>query len=170
MTILDPFGGPWALFWHHFAIEWVTDAHRGTLEGPKLQTGFSTIFDGFWVSLWRPFWITFWYFLTFEASKSMSGLLAWLLLIFKLKLCWFLMSQPLICIVNTDVFIRFHFFDFFMNLMISGTCLDLILVTFGGLVAPFLWFAGLLYRYRNFNEFLGSLLAPQNKRTWSFHG
>ena len=47
----------------------------------------------------------------------------------------------------------FTFFHFLLILMISGTCLDLILVTFGGLVAPFLWFAGLLYRYRNFNEF-----------------
>ena len=37
MTILDPFGGPWALFWDNVAIKWVTDAHRGTLEGPKLD-------------------------------------------------------------------------------------------------------------------------------------
>ena len=37
---------------------------------------------------------------------------------------------------KTMVFDRFHFFDFFMNLMISGTCLDLILDTFGGLGRP----------------------------------
>ena len=34
MTILDPFGGPWAPFGDHFAIRWVTDAFRETLEGP----------------------------------------------------------------------------------------------------------------------------------------
>ena len=38
MTILAPFGGPWAPFGHHFAIKWVTDAHRGTLEGPRVES------------------------------------------------------------------------------------------------------------------------------------
>ena len=41
-----------------------------------------------------------------------------------------MMSQPIKSIINNGVFIRFHFFDFFMNLMISGPCLDLILDTF----------------------------------------
>ena len=35
MTVWGPLGGPWAPFWHHFAIKWTTDAHRGTLEGPR---------------------------------------------------------------------------------------------------------------------------------------
>ena len=37
MTILDPFGGPWAPFGHHFAVKWVTDAHRWTLEGRRMD-------------------------------------------------------------------------------------------------------------------------------------
>ena len=37
MTSLDAFGGPWAPFWHHFAIKWVTDAHRWILEGPRMD-------------------------------------------------------------------------------------------------------------------------------------
>ena len=37
MTILAPFGGPWARFWDHFTIKWVTDALRGTLEGPRVD-------------------------------------------------------------------------------------------------------------------------------------
>ena len=37
VTSLNPFGGPWTPFWHHFAIKWATDAHRGTQEGPKLD-------------------------------------------------------------------------------------------------------------------------------------
>ena len=52
------------------------------------------------------------------------------------------MSQPIKSIVNSSVFIRFHFFDFFMNFMISGTCLDFILDTFGVLGAPFGDFCG----------------------------
>ena len=49
MTILDPFGGPWALFWDNVAIKWVTDAHRGTPEGPKLD------FQRFLMDLGSPF-------------------------------------------------------------------------------------------------------------------
>ena len=45
-------------------------------------------------------------------------------------------------IVNIDVFIRFDFVDFFMNLMISGAYLDFILNTFGGLGRPIWWFLG----------------------------
>ena len=37
MSILAPFGGPWVPFWDNFAIKWVTDALRGTLEGPKVD-------------------------------------------------------------------------------------------------------------------------------------
>ena len=42
------------------------------------------------------------------------------------KVC-FLRSQPLKNIVKTMVFIRIHFFNFFKNLMVSGTSWDLIL-------------------------------------------
>ena len=37
------------------------------------------------------------------------------------------MSQPLKNIVKIRVFIRIHFFNFFKNLMVSGTSWDLIL-------------------------------------------
>ena len=47
-----------------------------------------------------------------------------------------------ICMVNIDVFIRFHFFDLFMNLMISGRCLSFILDTLGGLGGLIWWFLG----------------------------
>ena len=46
--------------------------------------------------------------------------------------------------VNIDVFIRYHFFVFFVNLMILGTNLDLILDTSGGLGRPVGWFLGVL--------------------------
>ena len=108
----------------------------------RSQDRFLVIFDDFWLPIWRPFWITFWYFLSFEASNNRFGLHAWLLMIFKWKILWFLMSQPLKSIVNSSVFNRFHFLDFSMNLMISGTCLDLILITFGGLGALIWWFLG----------------------------
>ena len=45
-----------------------------------------------------------------------------------------------IYMVNTDVFIRYHFFDFFVNLMILDSNLDLILDTSGGLGRPVWWF------------------------------
>ena len=41
------------------------------------------------------------------------------------------MSQPLKNIVNTVVFIRFHFFHNFWNLMVSGTILETILEALG---------------------------------------
>ena len=41
-----------------------------------------------------------------------------------------------IYIVNTDVFVRYQFFNFFLNLMILGTILDLIVDTSGGLGRP----------------------------------
>ena len=37
MSILAPFGGPWTPFWDHFTIKWVTDALRGTREGPRVD-------------------------------------------------------------------------------------------------------------------------------------
>ena len=41
--------------------------------------------------------------------------------------------QPLKNIVNIMVFIRFHIFDFFINLMILDPSLDPFLDSFGGL-------------------------------------
>ena len=139
--------------------------------GPRVfQDGIWLICDGFRVPHWRPFWITFWYFIWFEVPKITSGPQTFFLMIFELKILWFLMSSPLQSTVNTDVFMRFLFFRIFAILMTSGTCLDLILMTFGGLWVPLWWFFGLLYRHWNFNEFLRSLLAPKNKRMWSFDG
>ena len=64
------------------------------------------------------------------------------------------MVQPLKSIVNIDVFMRFHFFDFFVVLMTSGTSWDLILDTFRGLATPFWWFLGVLDMHWNFIDFL----------------
>ena len=61
----------------------------------------------------------------------MFGLDTWFSTIFEWIICWFLMSQPIKSIINISVFIRFHFSDCFLIFVISGTCLDLILVTFG---------------------------------------
>ena len=59
------------------------------------------------------------------------------------------MSQPLKSSVNTNFFIRFHFFNIFVILMTSGTSWDLILDTFGGHGTPFLWFSGVLDMHWN---------------------
>ena len=47
------------------------------------------------------------------------------------KMISFPMSQPLKNTVNTVVFIRFHFFHNFWNLIVSGTILDTILEALG---------------------------------------
>ena len=117
-------------------------------------------------SLWRPFRITFWYFIWFEVPKITSGPQTFFLMIFELKILWFLMSSPFKSNVHTYVFMRFHFFRIFAILMTSGTCLVFSLMAFGGLWAPLWWFFGLLYRHWKFIDFPGSLLAPQNKITW----
>ena len=102
------------------------------------------VFDDFGVPLWRPFWITFWHFGSFEASQIMFGFQAWFLMTFEWNICWFMTSQPFKSIVNSNVFIRCHIFQCFMNLRILGACLDLILDTLGDLGAPILWFLGVL--------------------------
>ena len=69
-----------------------------------------------------------------------------------------------ICVVNTDVFTRCHFFDIFVNLMILGTNLDLILDTSGGLVRPVWWYLGVLEIDWNFIDFQ---VQPQLRlRNW----
>ena len=123
------------------------------MDSGRSQDGFLMIFETFWVPLWTPFWVIFWYVLSFEAPKDMFGLQTWFSTIFEWKICWFVMSQPIKSIVNNSVFIRFRFFDFFMNLMISGPCLDLILDTFEGLGRPFKWFFGVLDMHWNFVDF-----------------
>ena len=125
---------------------------------------FLSIFHGFGVSHWRPFWITFWYFIWFEVPKITSGPQTFFLMIFELKILWFLMSSPLKSTVNTYVFMRFHFFDFFVILMTSGTSWDLILDTFGGLETPFWWFLGVLVMHWNFIDFLDH--PKLRLRTW----
>ena len=55
--------------------------------------------------------------------------------------------------VNIDVFIRYHFFDIFVNFTILGTNLDLILDTSGGLGRPVWWFLGVLEIVVNPNGF-----------------
>ena len=122
------------------------------------------IFDGSWVPHWRPFWDTFWYFLWFGVSKSMFGLQARSLMIFDWKISWLVMSQPLKTIVNIVVFIGFHVFVVLVILMISGTCLDFIFETFGGLGTPFKWFSGVLDMHWNLIDFQDH---PE-LRTWTW--
>ena len=47
MTILGTFGGPWAPFCNHFTIKWVTDALRGSLEGPRVDFSWFLMDFGF---------------------------------------------------------------------------------------------------------------------------
>ena len=57
-----------------------------------------------------------------------------------LKMKGFLTSQPLKSTANTLIFMRFRIFSVFMIWMVSGTTLDTILLSFGGLREPFWWF------------------------------
>ena len=140
MTILAPFGGPWAPFWDHFTIKWVTDALRGTLEGPRVD------FQWFLMDFGFPFgdhfgslFDIFCYLKRQKACLDCRHDYCWL---FTWTCADFWCPNLSIYMVNTHVFIRFHFFDFFMNLMISGPCLDFILDTLGGLGRPIWWFLG----------------------------
>ena len=162
-------------FWVHLEVLGVhfgdQVGHRCTQGDPGgCQNGFSMIFDGFWVPHWKPFWVTVWYFLWFGVSKSMFELQAWFLMIFDWKISWFVMSQPLKNMVNIVVFIRFHFFDFFMNLMISGTCLDLILDPFGGLGRSIWWFLGYWRLLEILMNFRVSPEPPQAESTGVLEG
>ena len=94
----------------------------------------------------------------------MFGLQTWFSTICEWKICWFLMSQPVKNTVNTVVFIGFHVFVVLVILMISGTCLDLIFETFGGLGRPFLWFLGVVEIHWNFIDFQDH---PE-LRTWTW--
>ena len=123
------------------------------MDSGRSQDRFSMIFETFWAPLWIPFWVFFWYFLSCEAPKNMFGLQTCFSTIFEWSICWFVMSQPIKSIVNKSVFIRFHFFHFFMNLMISGPCLDLILDTFRQSWETNLVILGVLEIHWNFIDF-----------------
>ena len=166
---LCPLWVPRRPFWVHLKVlgDHFGDqvGHRCTQGDPGgCQNGFLTIFDGLWVTHWRPVWVTFWYVLWFGVSKSMFGLQAWFLMVFDWKISWFVMSQPLKNILNIVVFIGFHVFVVLVILMISGTCLDLIFETFGGLGRPFKWFFGVLDMHWNFVDFQDH---PE-LRTWTW--
>ena len=144
-------------FWvlgHYFFIILVIIGCKGPLR--RDRDCFLVFFYGFWVYNWRPSCIAFSCFLWFEQFKITFGLQSRFLMIFERKLCWILMSQPLKSIVNTSVFIKFHFFKMFVILMTSGTSWDLILDTFGSLGRPFWWFVGVLETHWNFIDFHAS--------------
>ena len=87
-------------------------------------------FEDFWWimgSQLAQFGVTFRYFLCFGVTKCWSTLQPYSLMDSEWKINSFPMSQPLKNIVNTVVFIRFHFFHNFWNLIVSGTILETIL-------------------------------------------
>ena len=80
------------------------------------------------------------------------------------SILWFLMSQPLKSMINTYVFVGFHFLKIFVVLMTSGTSWDLILDTLGGLERPLTWFVGVLHMHWNLIDFQGH--PKLRLRTW----
>ena len=89
---------------------------------------------------------------------------------FEWKIISFPMSQPLENIVNIMVFIRFHFFNNFHNLMVLGTILETILEALGISRAHFEdfgWCWRLLRISMNFRVFSE---APQVEGSWSAGG
>ena len=134
------------------------------------QNPFLMIFDGFWVPSWCQFWVIFWDILCFGVTKCWSTLQPYSLMDFEWKIISFPMSQPLKNIVNTMVFMRFHFFNNFHNLKVSGTILETILEALGRLERPFSWFLEALVIAWNFNEFQGLLWGTQIESTQSGGG
>ena len=111
---------------HYFGDHWVQGC---------TQTGPEWIFSDFWWILGLPLETLLEHFFRFSliwTVQNDSWIAVTFFVDFEWKFWWILMSQPFKSIVNSSVFIRFHFFDFLMILMILGTCLDLIWVTFGG--------------------------------------
>ena len=167
------FYGSWTQFWRHFevlrhhfgtilVIIGCQGALRRALECPNID------FHRFSMILGRPVGTTLGSLLhNFCNFKSVFGLQARILMVFDWKSNRFLMPQPFRNTVKTYVFIRFHFSSFLLIWVTSETYLDLVLFTLDGLGAPILWFVRLLYRHCNFDEFLGSFLAPKNKIMWS---
>ena len=84
----DHFGSIWRSLGSILAPFCNQVGHRCTQRDPgRSQTGWSMIFDGFWVPLVKPVWSTFWFILWFEGSKSMLGVQAWSVMIFEWKMC-----------------------------------------------------------------------------------
>ena len=164
MTILGPFGSPWAPFWHHFAIKRATDAHRGTLEGPKLD------FQRFLMDLGSPFgdhfgslFDIFCYLkrqkACLDCRHDYCRLLNW-------NYADFWCPHLSIYIANTDVFIRFRFFLLFHEF-------DDFRYLFGPYFHHFWrsWEVNLMiFRVLeiawNFNEFQGLTRDTQNCEDW----
>ena len=129
--------------WHHFGItlgplgpvwqDFVNQMCQGCIQGDPhgTQSCFLKIFDGLWGPSWGQFGVTFRYFLCFGVTKCWSTLQPYSLMDSEWKIISFPMSQPLKNTVNTVVFIRFHFFHNFWNLMVSGTILETILEALG---------------------------------------
>ena len=135
MTILAPFGRPWTIlasFW------WSSGARMHAEEPWKVPVWILNDFMDFGPPIRTPFCITVWYFLSFGVSKS-SHDFCWLL---NCKSADFWCPNLSIYMVHTNVLLRFHFVDFFMDLMLSGPCLDLILDTLPGLGSRIWWFLG----------------------------
>ena len=151
MTILAPFGGPWDHFDTFLVIKCGTDAIRGTVEGPKVDFGWFLM--DFGSPFGHPFGSLFDMFCYLKRQKACLDcrhdycrLLSW-------TYADFWCPHLSIYMVNTDVFIRFHFFDFFVNLRISGTNLEFILGTFEGLGRLLWWFLCVLDMHWNFVDF-----------------
>ena len=133
------------------------------------------VFDGLWGPSWSQFGVTFRYFLCFGVTKCWSTLQPYSLMDSEWKIISFPMSQPLENIGNTVVFIRFHFFHNFWNLMVSGTILETILEALGlsrTHLADFWGSWRLLRISMNFNAFSETprILRPlpgEGKRTHS---
>ena len=85
-------------------------------------------------------------------------------MIFNRQILWIMMFQPLQSMVNTIVFITFHFLHIFVILMTSGSSWNLILVTFEGLGRPFWWFFRVLETHWNFIDFQDH--PELRPRTW----
>ena len=128
-------------------------AHSGELLNVPMW-----IFDDFWWLLGAPLGTFFGYFFIFYVIWGVKKHV-W---ITGMILDDFWLEKLMISDVPTSqkhrktmVFIRFHFFDFLMILMVSGISWDLILEVFGGLETPFWWFLRLLGIPWNFIEFYG---------------
>ena len=121
-----------------------------------IQDQFFMIFDGFWIPIWGQFWITFCRIMCFGVAKCWSTLQPYSWMDFEWKIVSFQMSQPFKKLVNTLVFIRFHFFNNFHNLMVSGNIFETILEALGVSSAHFEDFWGcwrLLWISMNFRVF-----------------
>ena len=153
-SLNDHFGFIWRSLWIILVPCWWSSGAEMHSGRPLRVPGW-IFYDLWWIlgpSL-ESILDNFWYFMWFGLSKSALGLQTCFLTTFGWTMCSFLMSQPFKHIVNTMVFMRFHFSNCFVILMASGTYLDLIFEVSGGLQAPFWWFLRVLENHSNFMEF-----------------